>query len=478
MKAVFVAFAILVITPASAGAAEPDPLYPMEQFIDLFEGAQQAQGIRGADQSQPFGAHPGLMPDWNNDGKFGNKGDYAIENSPRDATGSFRYPCIAMGGRITYRTAAGTCAPANTPGAAFLLGQARKLRIVDSLGWEMQAAIFLPGDALEGGTATYPGVVFSNGAQAPMQVFYMYSMTLASQGITVLNFDPAGQGQSEDEFLNNFIYDQGSVGGDCRATRPCRETQDVVRWFVGQDVVRRPTENPGPHNPSENPPNPVLSLLDTSRIGIMGESMGSLSTSNYLWYLPRGTSADGRPLPAIRAAIGLSGFASASATVPFQMQTSDLDIPGYDADNFGLAVTDGPVGTKAYYDAMRQRREGNGALELIVIESGSHGDHSNATRFGGFGAPHAIWAWSLSTSYAADWMGCYLQDRAGACTRSVTKRPHLSRAQPSEYDVDGPVGPQPSRCITTPDKVTLQQVYRPQQFVSGLRGEPHYDCVR
>src|SRR5207237_10461732 len=141
--------------------------------------------------------------------------------------------------------------------------------------------------------------------------------------------------------------------------------------------------------------------------------------------------------------------------VPYQLQTADLDIPGRDASNF-VGLTDGPVGTKAYYDDLRATGTGNGALALIVIESGSHGDTSNSTRFGGIGTPHAVWAWALSTSYAADWMACHLLQRADACESVLSPRPHLSRAQASEYDLDGP-GLQPSRCITVPDQMTLEQ---------------------
>jgi hypothetical protein len=476
VKRVAIAFVVVVLVGAGvpAVAAEPDPLYPVLQVADLVSGSQQAQGISGADQSQPFGAHPGLMPDWNHDGVFGNAADYTIENSDADATGAFRFPCIAADGNITYELEGGGCGATGV----FRLGQARKLRVVDAVGWEMQAAIFLPEEAIEPAGKRFPGTVFSNGAQAPMQIFYMYTMTLASRGIIVMNFDFAGQGQSEGEFSDNFFYDRPTAEA-CQPTRPCRDTQDMVRWFTGADVVKAASQRPGSHDPryeptGENPRNPYLDRLDTSRVGLLGESMGSLATSNYL---PSGKGIDGRPLPQVKAAVGLSGFGPASAAVPFQMQTSDLDIPGYDAENFGFGATDGPVGTKDYYDKLRASGAGNGALELIVIESGSHGDHSNSTRWNGFGTPHAIWAWQLSTSYAANWMGCYLQDDATACASSRKPMEHLSRAQASEVDVDGPSGAGVSRCVTVPDKVTLQQLFHPDEFILGIAGMPVYDCT-
>jgi dienelactone hydrolase len=422
------------------------------------------------------------MPDWDHDGVFGDAGDYAIENSTRPGTAPFRYPCIAIGGEVTYRTRSGACVPGDRT-ADFLTGRATRLRLVDEFGFALAATLFVPGVASTG-HARLPGVVIADGAQAPMQVFYMYAMTLAERGMVVLSFDFAGQGQSEDGGFG-FVHDfQGSgVGGDCHPTRPCMETEDMVRWFTGAPVVRNvsgpqsPTR--GVHDPAGNPRNPALGLLDTARIGLVGQSMGGLTVSNYLWYLPTGRGADGRPLPPVRAAVGLSGFAPASAAVPYQMQTADLDIPGRDAHNGWIDSTDGPTGTKAYYDELRHAGRGDGALELIVIESGSHGDTSNATRWNvALPVPRTTWANAVSTAYAVAWMGCHLSSRGDACAAAVAPLPHLSRAQASEYDADGPAGPAPSRCITVPDKATLEQAYDPVRFAAAVLGRPAYDCVR
>lgn len=477
------AAALLVSVPFSrAGAAAPDPVYPVAQFADLLAGAIQAQAVPGADQTRPFGANPAFMPDWDHDGVYGDSGDYAIENSDRPGTAPFRYPCIGIGGEVTYRTADGGCVAGDRT-AHFLTGEATRLRVVDEFGYALAATLFVPGEAPRAHGHRFPGVVIADGAQASMQTFYMYAMTLAGEGIVVLSFDFAGQGGSEDGG-DGFFHDfQGSgVGGDCHETRPCVETEDMVRWFTGAPIVANPDgpQSPtrGTHDPAANPRNPALPLVDTTRIGLVGQSMGGLTVSNYLWYLPTGRGADGRPLPPVRAAVGLSGFAPASAAVPYQMQTADLDIPGRDASNGFIASTDGPVGTKAYYDDLRHRGVGTGALELIVIESGSHGDTSNATRLNGFPVPRTTWANAVSTHYAAAWMGCHLAGDPAACAAAIAPMPHLSRAQASEYDLDGPAGPAPSRCITVPDKATLEQAYDPARFAAGVLGAPYHDCTR
>ena len=70
---------------------------------------------------------------------------------------------------MTYQTTAGTCAAADDATATFVTGQAQKLRLVDSAGWELAATILLPAEAVADPSTKRPGVVFANGAQAAMQ---------------------------------------------------------------------------------------------------------------------------------------------------------------------------------------------------------------------------------------------------------------------------------------------------------------------
>ena len=137
--------AVLTAVPWSrAGAAAPDPVYPVAQFADLVAGAMQASQVPGADRTQPFGADPAFMPDWDHDGVFGDDGDYAIENSTRPGSAPFRYPCIAMDGSVTDRTASGTCVPGDRS-APFLTGEATRLRSSTSSGTSWQQPSSSPG---------------------------------------------------------------------------------------------------------------------------------------------------------------------------------------------------------------------------------------------------------------------------------------------------------------------------------------------
>lgn len=142
-------------------------------------------------------------------------------------------------------------------------------------------------------------------------------------------------------------------------------------------------------------------------------------------------------------------------------------------DDFGAGVSDGPAGTHAWYENLRAGGAGDGALEELIIESGSHGDTSNVTH-----VPHAVWALSVSTGYATDWFNCYLQSDENACASTRTPRPHLSRIQASEYDVDGPAGVEPSRCLTIPDQVSVGSITNPLQAAQTLAGQQNYDCTQ
>jgi hypothetical protein len=197
LVAIAVATLLTAVPWSRAGAADPDPVYPVAQFADLLAGAMQASAVPGADRTRPFGANPAFMPDWDHDGVFGDAGDDAIENSTRPGTTLFRYPCIALSGEVTYRTVSGGCV-AGDRSAPFLTGEATRLRVVDEFGYELTATLFVPGEARTAPGRRLPGAVIADGAQASMQTFSMYAMTLAEQGIVVLSFDVAGRGQSED----------------------------------------------------------------------------------------------------------------------------------------------------------------------------------------------------------------------------------------------------------------------------------------
>jgi len=434
--------------------------------------------------------NPYYMVNWSHHpGEIGTGADYRIDDSVGPAVGTFGYPCIADTGAVTYLTRTSGCVRGDTPGADFVEGEARRIQFVDSRGLSLVGTLWLPEAALHAAAGqTFPGVVLAGGLGSRESDYYMYAMTLAEAGMIVFTFDNQGQGNSE-----GYMLDIGGSGvAGCYPAGACRDLQDAVRWFTGATITAVSNESSGPRlTPSKDPAyepaganaeNPVLPLLDTTRIGIIGQSMGSLSVIGYLYALSTGggIGADGRPLPPIGAAVALSGFGELHRSpVPLQLQTADHDLAGASATNGGLNVTDGPVGTSDYFDAIDSSAAESAPLELIIEEGGGHFDTTNVPSI-----PHAPWSAAVSTSYATAWFSCYLESSAAACAATRAARPHLSEAYASEYDADGS-GPAPSRCLNVPDAASVEQLMaaanehdpNPSAFVDGLQGRPPYSCT-
>lgn len=477
LAATFGVMLALGLVPLTGGAAvaQSDPSYPITSLGDLVGGSiidAQDPAMEGKEPGS--GDNPHFMPDWNGNGVFGELADIELEHADEPTEAWFRYPCIDPEGTVTYRTLDDSCVPGDTAGATFRLGKIRKVSITNSRGSRLAGRLMLPEAAQGSGTSKVPGVVFSDGANFPASSFYMFGMTFARDGMIVLHYDQQGQGDSEGQMGDQY---QGPASEACgRITGACHDKQDVVRWLVGDTIepVATGDRDPAYVPEGENVPNPVLDRLDVNRVGIIGQSLGSVATTSYLRLLEEGAGSDGRPLPKPAAAVALSGFNPSSAVVPVQAQTADYDIPGtgYETEYAG---TDGPIGAHAWYEKLREDGKAKGytsPLEFLSIESGSHGDSSNVTH-----VPHAVWAYDLGTYYATSWFGCYLKGDQNACERSYQPREHLSRIVANEYDVDGGAGPEPSRCLTVPNQVSVANAFDPEGLLRGAAGQPKYDCT-
>ena len=458
-----------------------------------------------------------LTPDWDHDGVFGDSGgtdpngtgDFDVDTDDVADTAYFRIPCYtpADNWEIHHLYASGTCDVNDAGGENYGIGVAHELKIIDARGLVLDATLWLPATAFVGnecpayGSASYaqrtswagcvapanlvgthalPGVVFANGLASRQEHYAWFTMRMVHEGFAVLNYDPAGQGQSEGTF-GDTLGMTDAERADPQFAGAIRDLQDVVRWFVGQPITavgnRAPRLTPRA-DPASNPSNPALATLDSDRVAIAGNSMGAISTLGYLDYLGSagGLGADGRPLPRVVAAVSLSGARATHAVVPIQFQTSDGDgSPLLVTPKLG-GVTLGMNGQgigyeliKERYDQLRATREPS-PLSLIVLEGGTHTDHVNVPY-----VPRTHWANALAADYAADWLNCHVKTDAAACAGAVAPRPHLSRTYASEQDPDGPAGPSASRCITVPDAATLSQ--SPQDFLAAASGSPVYDCT-
>ena len=460
--------------------------------------------------------HPALMPDWDHDGLFGDAGGYAIaDRGDFDAdtdgvmdTAYYRIPCYTPDDdyQIHHVYASGGCDVTDAGAEPYAIGVATELKIIDARGLLLDATLWLPPEAFAGsgcpayGSAAYadaaawkscvspanltaahdfPGLVFANGLASRQEHYHWFSERMAHEGYIVLTYDPAGQGESEGTFGDTLGMTE-QQRADQQFAGTVRDLQDVMHWFVGDAILRAPDRGVrlvDRADPAANSPNPAADLIDTGRIGLAGNSMGAIATLRYLEYLgePGGLGADGRPLPMVKAAVSMSGARSTHAVVPIQFQTTDGDgsplliLPKVAGVNLGYQ--DQGIGyelIKERYDQLRTTSE-QGALSLVVFESGAHTDHVDVPE-----VPRTFWGNALAADYAADWLNCYVLGDNAACAGAASVRPHLSRIYASEQDPDGPAGPSPSRCIRVPDAWALNQT--PQAMMRGASGSPVYDC--
>ena len=454
---------------------------------------------------------PAVSPDWNHDGIYGDTreqspkgvpGDFDVDVDSVHDTAYFRYPCMNQsdGWLLHYVSASGTC----NGRAPYRLGVVSEATVIGSRGLAIDATLWIPGDAFKRGacpafmSATYasraawnncvrsssfsgkrfPGIIINDGLASIQQHYYWLAEQMVADGYIVVTYDPIGQGRSEGNIADLFGLTLTNRG-PCQLAGSCVDVQDMARWFTGQKIVRIADNGPriAPRkDPATNARNPVLPILDTSRIGMTGHSMGAISTLSYERALAGGQSFDGRPLPRIRAAVPMSGaLLPNSAVVPTLFMTSDYDgSPTTVAPSvLGLELNGSNQGIgyhtiKNMYDTLRKGTSRQ-PLELIVLEGGLHTDFTDQPPIF-----RTTWSLGMAAWYQKAWMDCYVRGDAAACARARTPIQHLSKGFASEIDPDGAAGPQPSWCMTVPTEAILNMT--PQEFIDAESGHPHYTC--
>jgi hypothetical protein len=455
--------------------------------------------------------HAHYTPDWDHDGAFGDGGgtdpngvgDWDAYADDHLDTAYFRVPCLdpANPGPVFFRYASGACDTGRRAARPYLLGVARQVEIVNARGLVLRATLWIPpgatgrgcpalGSAAYGSRAAwdrcvassnlarrrYPGIVMAPGIASIQEHYWWVGMRAAGAGYLGVTYDPAGQGRSEGTTSDLFGATSPNNPEGCRYAGACRDVEDVVRWFAGQRLVA--LEDTGfrfedRRDPARNAPNPVLRIVDRTRLGLAGHSMGGASVLSYLRGLAAGAGTDGRPLPGLRAAVSFSYAAPVRSVVPLQFQTSDFDglplgITPLQANAGGMGEGLGYSFHKERYDALRAQAERR-ALSLIVLEGGSHTDFIDQPFI-----VRTLWALDVAGHYLQAWMDCHVRGRASACRAAAAPYHHLSRSFASEIDLDGG-GPGPSRCIRVPDQWSLAQ--SPQGMAEAITEGPAYDCV-
>ena len=146
-------------------------------------------------------------------------------------------------------------------------GDVQRVVFYDSSGEDerLNGRVWKPMDAEPGDEL--PGVVVMNGGAATETMYWWFAQSLVENGYVALTFDPVGQGRSEGR------------------SRSASEHQvDAIDFFLStpeeayphnQDAEERGDEDTVPITDY----NPFHDVLDRSRIGTAGHSMGASSTS-------------------------------------------------------------------------------------------------------------------------------------------------------------------------------------------------------
>ncbi|MGH9137537.1 MAG: alpha/beta hydrolase family protein [Acidimicrobiales bacterium] len=206
---------------------------------------------------------------------------------------------------------------------------------VTRTGAELQGHLFWDGEP-----GPHPGVVITSGSiQGVQQGYWWAARTLARSGYVVLAWDAQGQGDSE-----TFGHDPGSTVPNL-AGFPSQQdanfvdgTIDALRFFLSSasepylpagwttsdvEAVRAQGQSTILWS------NPLAGVLDATRIGLAGHSLGGYavavvqqcSDERTAWHTE--PACGGRPYP-IRAVVSWDGFAGGvTPVVPTMMQWAD-----------------------------------------------------------------------------------------------------------------------------------------------------------
>ena len=198
-----------------------------------------------------------------------------------------------------------------------------------------------------------------------------------------------------------------------------------------------------------------------------GNSMGAQATVTYLNAITDGAGFDGRPLPAIAAAVPFSipGETRVTSPVPVLMVTGDLDgIPLIAPAFLGASWADDH---ERMFRALRQQTQTARAVGVVVIEGGIHTDHVDQPFIGS-----TTWGIAVTERYAIPFLDCHGVGLVDSCALLGQASPHLSRAFATQYDPDGS-GPASNVCVQAPDRGSLGQEWR--VFLAALQGQ-HQGC--
>lgn len=227
----------------------------------------------------------------------------------------------------------------------------------------------------------FPAIIALEGLNTNVAMYRWWHQVFADAGYLVFAFDFGGQGHSDNSGAND-------------PANKVQEAQDAITYLLNSS--------------------PVQSVVDASRIGVIGHSQGAIAALALQEVEPR-----------IRAAVAAAPINSTIAPfnanlIPVMVQTGDQDGP------IAPIPFVNPVFEKTVYDKLTRDRA------FIVAEASSHAQHTNYPLL-----PTATWGIEIAGRYSLAWMDYYLRSDASALPILKTAHPHLSYLWDSFVEIGG-----------------------------------------
>lgn len=250
-------------------------------------------------------------------------------------------------------------------------------------GTKLYGEIVLPNRAQTPPAGLYSVILALEGLNTNVAMYRWWHQAFADAGYLVFAFDFSGQGHSDDEGA-------GDPGNNVE------DAQDALTWLFEQS--------------------PVKDVLDAQRVGVIGHSMGAITTMALQAVEPR-----------IHAAVAAAPISEDMAPfesnpIPVMIQTGDHDGPIAPIPFVNPAVV------RPVYEKLTRDRA------FIVAEASSHAQHTNYPLL-----PTASWGLEIAARYSLAWMDYHLRGDSAVLEILRTAHPHLSYLWDSTVQIEGEV---------------------------------------
>jgi hypothetical protein len=260
-------------------------------------------------------------------------------------------------------------------------GQVQPISYYDDGGARISGRVWAPKNPPSG--ATYPAVVIETGSvQAPETLYWWFAQALVRSGYVVMTFDVRGQGNSDNHTPG------GSQGGNANPSVFWDGLVDAVDWFRATPATTYPYNAQWlPSHPlassahPNNDFNPYWQLVDPSRLGLAGHSLGATGVSVVQGLDPwPGKIGHGGPNP-VGVTVAWDNLAepgSVTGAPAFTIRTPALG----SSNDYSLVVQPytsepDPEGKKTAFLAWE--KAGVPAMQ-VVIQGGTHYEYSRISQ--------------------------------------------------------------------------------------------------